>query len=233
MNPTAVQSIARRLIASMATVIVGKDEQLATVTAGFLARVTRRGHPRRQRRPGRLRAARCSHRDHLRVGDPGWAQRPVRSRRVADRVWRMERCENVARSARPRARGILCGAAQAVQCDSMAPPTGTRRPGPAQAMQDVPVRGGWSPADQIERRIARSFAAIADLEAPKPGETPAEVARSVGGRTDPTGAAAVLAGYLRARYSPEQVEDATADRVEQAAQRVTEAARQLDEDGSG
>ena len=38
MNPTDVQSIAQRLVASMATVIVGKDEQLATVAACLLAR---------------------------------------------------------------------------------------------------------------------------------------------------------------------------------------------------
>lgn len=38
MKPTEVQSIAQRLVASMANVIVGKDEQLATVTACLLAR---------------------------------------------------------------------------------------------------------------------------------------------------------------------------------------------------
>jgi len=37
-KPTEVQSIAQRLVASMANVIVGKDEQLATVTACLLAR---------------------------------------------------------------------------------------------------------------------------------------------------------------------------------------------------
>jgi hypothetical protein len=74
---------------------------------------------------------------------------------------------------------------------------------------------------------------MADLEAPRRGETPSEVARAVGRRTDPDGASTVLGGYLRARYSPEPVEDATADRVEQAAHRVTEAARQSDaEEGS-
>ena len=66
---------------------------------------------------------------------------------------------------------------------------------------------------------------MADLEVPQPGETPSEVARAVGGRTDPAGAETVLGGYLRARYSPELVRDATADRVEEAARRVTEAAQ--------
>jgi hypothetical protein len=74
---------------------------------------------------------------------------------------------------------------------------------------------------------------MADLETPARGETPTEVARAVGSRTDAAGASTVLGGYLRARYSPEQVEDATADRVEQAARRVAEAARQSDPDDAG
>lgn len=113
-----------------------------------------------------------------------------------------------------------------------------RRPRPSNAagagvVTTVPkaeARRGWSPVDPSERRIARSFASIADLEDPRRGETPAEVARSVGRRTDPAEAATVLGGYLRARYSPDQVEDATADRVERAARRVTEAARRAGAD---
>ncbi len=107
-------------------------------------------------------------------------------------------------------------------------PPAPSRPSAAAAIRDTPSRRGWSPADPTERRIARSFAAMADLETPRRGETPAEVARAVGRRTDPDGASTVLGGYLQARYSPEPVEDATADRVEQAARRVTEAARQPD-----
>jgi hypothetical protein len=95
---------------------------------------------------------------------------------------------------------------------------------------DEPVRRRWSPADPAERRIARSFADVAELEAPRRGETPAEVTQSVGNRTDPAGAATVLGGYLQARYSPEPVEDATADRVERAARRVTDAAQRPDMD---
>ncbi len=112
-------------------------------------------------------------------------------------------------------------------------PPAPSRPGIVSAGHDVPVRRRWSPADAIERRIARSFAAMADLEARYRGETPAEVAQSVGRRTDPFDAATVLGGYLRARYSPERVEDATADRVEQASRRITDAAEKPDLDGAG
>jgi hypothetical protein len=88
-----------------------------------------------------------------------------------------------------------------------------------------PQSGGWLPADSSERRIARSFATVAELEEPRPGETPAEVAARVGERTDQAGADTVLGGYLRARYSPEQMQNVTAERVEAAAQRVAELAR--------
>ncbi|MDH3247325.1 MAG: DUF4129 domain-containing protein [Acidimicrobiia bacterium] len=107
-------------------------------------------------------------------------------------------------------------------------PTPAGRLGVVTAVDDVPVGHRWSPADPTERRIARSFAAMAALEIPRRGETPAEVARAVGTRTDPAGAATVLGGYLRARYSPEQVEAATADSVEQASRRITERAKGSD-----
>ena len=107
-------------------------------------------------------------------------------------------------------------------------PSGPVGRGPIQTVTDEPARRRWSPTDSIERRIARSFATMADLEAPRPGETPTEVARSVGDRTDPAGAATVLGGYLRARYSPDQVQDTTADRVEEAVRRVTESAQRPD-----
>jgi hypothetical protein len=84
---------------------------------------------------------------------------------------------------------------------------------------------GWLPADSTERRIARSFANVAELEPPRRGETPAEVAARVGERTDRAGADTVLGGYLRARYSPEQMQKVTAERVEEAARRVTEVAK--------
>ena len=82
---------------------------------------------------------------------------------------------------------------------------------------------GWLPADSTERRIARSFATVAELEPPRRGETPAEVAARVGERTDRAGADTVLGGYLRARYSPEHMQNVTAERVEEAARRVREA----------
>jgi hypothetical protein len=107
------------------------------------------------------------------------------------------------------------------------------RPTAVTASPEARSRRGWSPSDPTERRIARSFAAMAELETPRRGETPAEVARAVGRRTDPAGASTVLGGYLRARYSPEPVEPATADSVERAARRVTEAARQPDADDRG
>lgn len=107
------------------------------------------------------------------------------------------------------------------------------RPGVVAAVDDVPVGSRWSPADPTERRIARSFAAMAALEAPRPGETPAEVARTVGRRTDPAGAATVLGAYLRARYSPERVEAATADSVEQASRRIIERAKGAERDDAG
>lgn len=106
-------------------------------------------------------------------------------------------------------------------------------PGSVRTADRPRARRGWLPDDQVERRIARSFTAMASLEAPRRGETPSEVARSVGERTDPDGAETVLGGYLRARYSPEQVPEATADRVEDALRRVTgaaEAPNSLDDD---
>jgi hypothetical protein len=88
----------------------------------------------------------------------------------------------------------------------------------------------WSPGDPVQRRIARSFAHVVDLEPSRPGETPAEVAGTVGRRTDPDGASVVLDGYLRARYSTGRVAEHTAAEVEAAARRVTDAARH---DGEG
>lgn len=87
----------------------------------------------------------------------------------------------------------------------------------------VPSRR-WSPTDPVERRIARAFAEVADLEPVQPGETPAEVAHRVGDRTDADGARIVLGGYLRARYSPHRVEEEVATDVEAAARTVTSAA---------
>lgn len=107
------------------------------------------------------------------------------------------------------------------------------RIGTSRAVREPSARVGWAPADPNERRIARSFATMVGLEAPRRGETPAEVARSVGAWTDATGAETVLGGYLRARYSPEDVETATADGVERAARRVVEAANRPDEDPAG
>lgn len=83
----------------------------------------------------------------------------------------------------------------------------------------------WSPAGGVQQRIARAFADVAELEPPRPGETPAEVARMVGGRTDPEGARVVLGGYLLARYSQRPVGEDLASDVEAAARKVTDAAR--------
>jgi hypothetical protein len=88
----------------------------------------------------------------------------------------------------------------------------------------------WSPTDAAQRRIARSFTDVVDLEPARPGETPAEVAGTIGRRTDPEGAEVVLGGYLRARYSQRPVSEGDAADVEAAARRVTEAARR---DGDG
>lgn len=105
---------------------------------------------------------------------------------------------------------------------------GGRRPSIAsRSGEPVDAEAGprrWSPGDALERRIARSFAEVADLEPSRPGETPAEVARTVGGRTDPDGARVVLGGYLRARYSHRPVGEDLAAEVEAAARRVKDAA---------
>jgi hypothetical protein len=81
-------------------------------------------------------------------------------------------------------------------------------------------RAQWAPRGAPERRIARVFASLVRPEKVEPGETPTEVADRIGGRTDPGASGVVLAAYLDARYSPDEVSAKRADDAESALERI-------------